>query len=117
MHSVVYRMRRKDAILFGTGVPMVLFPVLFGATKLISVEFGNVIFGLTMLTCFGWIILNLNQQPHPRKGTDAKSILSRRSSNFGDIEPASRQQLLRMAHLLLALTVTVLVGWIYLLAA
>jgi hypothetical protein len=117
VHPIVYQIRRRDALLFGLGVPAVLFPVLFVAARLLSVEFGNVIFGLTILTSFGWIFLNLNQQPNPRKGTDARSILSRRSSRFGDIVPASRHQLLRMAHVLLALTGTVLVGWAYLLAA
>jgi len=84
--------------------------------QLLSVEFGNLIFGLSIVTCFGWIFLNLNDRTGPQKGNDAKSLLSRRSGRFDDIERASHSQLLTMVKVLLMLTGVVLLGWTYLLA-
>ena len=115
MHPIVEELRYRDYLLLGIGVPAVLLPVLFLTASLLSVEFGNVIFGLSLVTCFGWVFLNLNDRSGPQKGTDAKSIISRRSSRFGDVGRASHQQLLSMARTLLVLTGVVLLGWAYLL--
>lgn len=114
MQPIVEELQSKDALVFGVGLPAVLLPGLFVVANLLSVEFGNVIFGLSIVTCFGWILLNLNNQSDIHSG-NSKSLLSRRSSRFGDVGNASQQQLLSMARVLLASTGVVLVGWTYLL--
>lgn len=110
MHPIVDELRRKEALLFGVGVPAVVLPGLFLATSLLSVEFGNVIFGLSIVTCFGWIFLDLNDRSG-RRTSERKSLLSRRSSRFGDVGRASHRQLLSMTKLLVVLTGVVLLGW------
>lgn len=114
MHPIVEELRPRDTLSFGVVLPAVAFPVLVLATRLLSVELGNVVFGLSMATCFGWIVLSLNDRSG-RRASDARSILSRRSGRFGDVGTASDRQLLSMTKLLLALTGFVLLGWAYLL--
>lgn len=114
MHPIVDEVRRRDALLFGVGLPAVLLPVVYVAASLLPVVFGNVIFGLSIVTCLGWILLGLNDRTGPRK-SDTRSLLSRRSSRFGDVGQASRQQLLSMTKLLFSLTGLVILGWLSLL--
>lgn len=116
VHPIVEELQSKDALVFGVGLPVVLLLGLFVTASLLPVEFGNVIFSLSIATCFGWILLNLNNQSDIHSGK-AKSLLSRRSSRFGDVGEASHQQLLSMAKLLLTSTGVVLMGWAYLLTA
>jgi len=117
VHPIVEELRARDLVIFAVTLPAVLLPTLFLGSSLLSVEFGNVIFGLSVVTCVGWIFLNLNDRTGPSKGNDARSILSRRSRRFGDVGRASERQLLSMTRALLVFTGVVILGWAYLLAA
>ncbi|MFC3959142.1 hypothetical protein [Halovivax cerinus] len=114
MHPIVGQLRPRDVLLSGVVLPAAGLVVLVLATRIVSVEFGTVVFWLSIVTCFGWILLSLNDRSG-RRGNGARSILSRRSGRFVDVEPASNRQLLSMAKLLVGLTGFVVLGWAVLL--
>lgn len=116
MHPIVEDFPVREVLVYAIGGPLVLLPVLYAVSGLVSVAFGDVVFGLTLVTSFGWILLNLNDTSRA-SGAGARSILSRRSERFRDVEPASPAQLRSMAKVLFALTGTVVLGWGILLAS
>lgn len=99
----------KDVVILTVGVPIVVLPILYVAANLISVPFGNIIFGLTLITCFGWILLDFNVRDSGPK--ERQSILSRRLFLRDEVGTASHEQLRRMFKILLTLTGQVILGW------
>lgn len=114
MHPIVEEIPLRDIIFLAIGGPLIVLPVLSLASGLVPVVLGDIVFGLTIITCFGWVLLNLNEE-NPKRSTEAQSILSRRSKRFSAVKSASPDQLRSMARWLFILTGTVVFGWLYLL--
>lgn len=114
MHPIVKEIPLREILLLTFGGPFVVLPVLSLTSGLTPLVFGDLIFGLTIVTCFGWVVLNLNEE-NPKRSPEARSILSRRSRRFRAIKSASPDQLRSMAKWLFFLTGAVVFGWGYLL--
>lgn len=115
MNPIVGDVDVREVLAFGLGGPIVALPAVYAASRLANVAFGDLVFGLTIVTCFGWILYDLNGRGG-RRETESRSFFSRRSEEFREIEDASPAQLRRMARVLVSLTGAVLVGWLVLLS-
>jgi hypothetical protein len=114
VHPIVGRLDVGELLPFVVGVPVAVLPSLYVGSRLSGVAFGDLVFGLTILTCFGWVLLDLNVR-RDRRLPEGRSLLSRRSERFAEVEDASPEQVRSMTKALLGLTGAVLAGWAVLL--
>lgn len=110
MREAISDIGSRDMVILLGGTPIVILPIVYVTTRLLSVRFGNVIFGLTIVTCFGWILLDFND-PDRYRVRERQSMLSRGSDLDDNVGTASHEQLKRMTKVLVVLTGQVVAGW------
>lgn len=103
-------------LLFGGAIPVVVLGLLYGGSRIVGIDFGRVVFGLTGLTTLAWLLF---------AGWGRRMDAARPSGELGrnsatdygkEVSQGRFVQIPLPVRLVFVLTGTVLLGWLVVIA-
>jgi hypothetical protein len=106
----------KAVLVFGLGIPLLVLAGIYGGSQIANVQFGNIIFALSVVTAVAWVVFaGWGRRMDAARPSGELFRLS--STDYGkDVAAGTYTRLPLPARVLFVLTGTVILGWIILLA-
>lgn len=107
----------RAGLVFGAAIPVVVVGLLYGVSRVASVEFGTVVFGLTGLTALAWLLFAGSGRRMDAARPTGELFRQSATDGGADVSRGRYAQIPLPARILFVLTGTVVLGWLVLVAA
>lgn len=104
------------ALIFGVFVPVVILGLLYGGSRIVNIDFGTIVFGLTALTTVAWLLF-AGWGRRMDAARPSGELFRNSATDYGkEVSRGRYAQLPLPARLLFVLTGTVVLGWLVVIA-